>query len=263
MRSQDFANTLNTLDPFSNAASVYDEYAIVQKEAATLLHELTLHHIQHCEMPRAILDVGCGTGALTKLMRKAFPGARLWAVDLAPGMLDAITQADWIDSLTFPILGDGQQLHTLELSAEMPQLLVSNMCAQWFEDIEDAITQWVNHADYLSFSVMLDGSLTEWKQAHEQHALPCGLRPLPTPLQIESTLVGLKESGAIKRFDIQYKQLIERHPSGYSFAKRLKAIGANQPKEGHHPSYLRKVLKTLSQGCNANYELGFYWVEQA
>jgi len=35
-----------------------------------------------------ILDVGCGTGYLTKLLLDRWPDARITAIDIAPGMIE-------------------------------------------------------------------------------------------------------------------------------------------------------------------------------
>jgi ubiquinone/menaquinone biosynthesis C-methylase UbiE len=37
--------------------------------------------------PRQILDLGCGTGSMTFLLKQAFPGAAVTGLDLSPYML--------------------------------------------------------------------------------------------------------------------------------------------------------------------------------
>jgi hypothetical protein len=56
--------------------------------------------------------------------------------------------------------------------------------------------------------------------------------------------------------------LTEAHADGLAFARSLRAIGADQPREGHHPANLRPVLRQLQNGCEANYEIGFFCIER-
>ncbi|TRY16574.1 malonyl-[acyl-carrier protein] O-methyltransferase BioC, partial [Geobacillus sp. LEMMJ02] len=54
---------------FSERATTYDQFANVQKKMA---HEL-IKRIVH--PPKTILEIGCGTGYLTKLLHDAYPQA--------------------------------------------------------------------------------------------------------------------------------------------------------------------------------------------
>lgn len=68
---------------FERAASRYDAAAVVQREIADrLLARLDYMRIA----PRRILDLGCGTGYAIPLLRKRYPGAQLFGLDIAMAM---------------------------------------------------------------------------------------------------------------------------------------------------------------------------------
>ncbi|GAA3329015.1 hypothetical protein GCM10020331_075330 [Ectobacillus funiculus] len=48
-----------------------------------------------------ILEIGCGSGYLTQLLCKAFPKARILAIDLAPGMIDVAQERIQEERVTF------------------------------------------------------------------------------------------------------------------------------------------------------------------
>ncbi|MCL6586559.1 MAG: methyltransferase, partial [Anoxybacillus sp.] len=62
---------------FSERANTYDQFANVQKKMA---HELMA---RISRPPKTILEIGCGTGYLTKLLYDAYPHAQLTAIDIA------------------------------------------------------------------------------------------------------------------------------------------------------------------------------------
>lgn len=61
--------------------------------------------------PFRVLDVGCGTGLFASHLREAFPSARVWGVDLVPGML-AKGRDRWrrLAEHVTPVQGDSERL---------------------------------------------------------------------------------------------------------------------------------------------------------
>ena len=71
---------------FGRQAAKYDRYAAVQRRLAD---ELVRTLEQHPKNFDSILEIGCGTGYFTHLLRRAFPKARITALDLTPAILQA------------------------------------------------------------------------------------------------------------------------------------------------------------------------------
>lgn len=69
---------------FNNSASSYDDTAVVPHEIGVRLVE----QLQYLTMkPLMILDLGCGTGALSVYLKKKYPKAMIVGLDFALGML--------------------------------------------------------------------------------------------------------------------------------------------------------------------------------
>ena len=116
---------------FARAAAGYDAAAVLQQEiGARLMERLTLMRLE----PQRVLDLGCGAGRLTYLLRERYPRASLLGVDLTPAMLRvARASAPW----TWPwqarvswIAGDAERL---PLATGSCDLIVSNLMLQWCE----------------------------------------------------------------------------------------------------------------------------------
>jgi malonyl-CoA O-methyltransferase len=71
---------------FGRQAGRYDRYAIVQRRLADQLIQTLMQQAENFDR---ILEIGCGTGYLTYLLRRSFPRAQITAVDLAPEVLQA------------------------------------------------------------------------------------------------------------------------------------------------------------------------------
>lgn len=251
---------------FSLAAQQYEHHARVQRHVAAHLwnwaHSL-LQGDSSAFAPQACVDVGCGTGFLTDRMLKHYPQLPVHAVDMAPGMLAALQSKH----------PDNHQLHTHCLNGEtlsmehlwIPphSLLMSSMCAQWFDDLEGAVRRWLSVSNTVAFSVLLDGSFQVWKAAHEETGQTCGLRALPTAAQLEQLIHKLVDEGLVARSALHEKEFLDHHTDGLSFARSLRFIGADQPHATHQPVQLRKVIRALGGACTLNYHLGFYCLERA
>ncbi|MFT3966382.1 MAG: class I SAM-dependent methyltransferase, partial [Sphingobium sp.] len=76
-------------DAFGRAAASYDDAAAPQRQAAALVARLARRQRPGAlagEAPR-ILEIGCGTGILTRHIRAAWPIAELVVSDLSPDMV--------------------------------------------------------------------------------------------------------------------------------------------------------------------------------
>lgn len=110
---------------FERAAPSYDAAAVLQREIADrLLARLDLVRIA----PRAILDVGCGTGYCTRALRRRYRRARLTGLDIAPAMLArARRRARWFGRSRWV----GGDIESLPFAAGSFDLVLSSLALQW------------------------------------------------------------------------------------------------------------------------------------
>jgi malonyl-CoA O-methyltransferase len=120
---------------FSRAARQYDAAAVMQREVCTrMLERLDYIKLQ----PASVLDVGSGTGWGTRQLGERYPAAKIVALDIAIGMLQAAkAQTSWWKKLRA-----AQQQHavcadveTLPLAAGSVDLVWSNLAVQWCNDL--------------------------------------------------------------------------------------------------------------------------------
>lgn len=237
---------------FSEAAGNYEEAARIQAQAAVKfgawLAQLGL------ATPASIAEVGCGTGLFTRLLHARHPGAHLLATDLAPNMVERCrTNLPSNPNLQFMVC-DGRNASF----NPAPDWIVSTMCFQWFDPLLPVLEWHYANSRVLAFSILVSGSFAEWRAAHERAGLAPGLLSCPefdALRRICHTLSG----GQMHAHRIS---LNEQHPDGLSFARSLRAIGADLPQPGYQPANLRPVLRQMAKGTTANYEIGFFCLKK-
>lgn len=114
---------------FNQAAPHYETEARLQKEIAhRLLERLHSEPLQ----PQTVVDLGCGTGALTRELGKLYRKAHFYALDIAPAMLQQARQhaPRWFSRQHF-CCADARRLPLATASVD---LLVSNLMLQWCGD---------------------------------------------------------------------------------------------------------------------------------
>lgn len=237
---------------FSNAASRYEQSARIQQQAAAhfdaWLTGLSL------PAPARIAEIGCGTGLFTRLLHARHPDAALHATDLAPAMVEHCRRTfPTVENLQFSVC-DGRDAGF----APLPDWIVSAMCFQWFDPLLPVLQHHLAGSRMLAFSILLDGSFSAWRHAHNRLGLTPGLRSCP---DYDSLLQACRQLDAAK-VHAQHVSLIDTHANGQSFAHSLRAIGADLPRNGHHPVNLRPVFRQLTNGIAANYEIGFFCLER-
>lgn len=113
---------------FSRISGTYERVASVQRAASDVL--LDLLRIEESE---DVLDVGCGTGGITKRIRGLTRG-KVVGIDPSPGMIgEARKGAEGLD-VEFELKGAEEMEYQEEFD-----VIFSNSSFQWFEDPERAI----------------------------------------------------------------------------------------------------------------------------
>ena len=117
---------------FSRYAHLYDQYSDIQEKIGReLIGKVTSDGF------RNILELGCGTGNFTRLLRNKFRQARLKALDISPEMI-AICRRKLADEDLELVIGDAEKLN---LHGRF-DLIISNTTLQWFLDLEGALAKY-------------------------------------------------------------------------------------------------------------------------
>jgi malonyl-CoA O-methyltransferase len=133
---------MSPLDPnqvrraFARAAAGYEASAVLQREVETRLLERVAELAPN---PACVLDVGTGPGRASAWLKRRYPKAQVIALDAALPMLAlARRRASWWRPFRL-LAGDAAALPLAEHSVD---LLFSNLCIQWCEDLPALFDEW-------------------------------------------------------------------------------------------------------------------------
>lgn len=122
---------------FGRAAPQYAATAVLQKEVERRLLE-QLDYVEHA--PQRIVDLGAGPGRASAALKARWPKAQVVAIDLALPMLrEAKKQAGWLRPKFQRVNADAAALPLADGSVD---LLFSNLCIQWIEDLPALFGEW-------------------------------------------------------------------------------------------------------------------------
>jgi len=117
---------------FSKSAKYYDKYSLIQDLCASkLIRKLDQGSFEK------ILDIGCGTGNFTRLLRNRFCEAQITAVDISRQMIKVAKEKFSGERIEFARL-DGE---SLKLSEKF-DLITSNAAFQWFGNLKRALSRY-------------------------------------------------------------------------------------------------------------------------
>ncbi|MBB6175608.1 malonyl-CoA O-methyltransferase [Anoxybacillus tengchongensis] len=220
---------------FSERAKTYDQFANVQKKMA---HKLMMHIARP---PKTILEIGCGTGYLTKLLHDAYPHAKLTAVDIAPGMIETAKQRLGATSITWRC-ADVEEV----TFHETYDLIISNATFQWFTEPKQTIAKLVkqrNNGGQLLFSTFGNGTFHE---LHTSFAYALAKQHIHEPLRIGPSFPTFSEWLRMHAHARGHEQFeVEYFPSVRDFFLSLRHIGATNSTSGRYcqrPSVFKTMM---------------------
>lgn len=238
-------------DAFGAAAAHYDAYAGPQRLAATLVADLAQR--QRPDGVARILEIGCGTGFLTRDIQARWPGAELTATDISPGMLEQAAANGRVAGRFMTMDGEAPLF-----DGPWFDLILSSLAFQWFDDLEGGIARLarlLRPGGSLIFSTMGQGSFARWRAAHAACGLTSGVPDYPTLDALRAMLAGHADAFA---FDEDYPLTCN---GARGLIAHLKGIGAVVPSEGRKPlapSELRRVMAAFeADGGKDGYQILF------
>ena len=120
---------------FDRASESYEAAARLQAEvAAELLTRLDAFDFS----PGTVLDLGCGTGRVTRELKRRYPRALVIALDLAPGMLRAARRNQPMWRRFARVCADALRLPLRSASVD---IVFSSLMLQWCEPLDAALAE--------------------------------------------------------------------------------------------------------------------------
>jgi malonyl-CoA O-methyltransferase len=234
---------------FGRQAAQYDRYALVQRRLA---EELVRSLEQQSRTFAHILEIGCGTGYLTGLLRRAFPESRITALDLAPAAFEAArTRLAGAQGIEWRV-ADGEQTVPGRFD-----LITASSVFQWFGQPRQACRLYWEHlkpGGILAFATL--GPLTFRELAASfRHA---GSRfPEITPPEIPAQKFAagrdwadfLQQAG-FAGITWQEELWLEGYPDSWAFLKAVRGMGATSTR----PTFLsRRLLQAVVDHYEARF----------
>lgn len=227
---------------FNAAAHSYDSASDLQRMAAD---ELIRFADEMLDFPRDILDVGCGTGLVSRAAQARYPAARLFGLDAAPDMLaEAARQMPGLGLY----LGDAVSI----TMARKFDAIFSSMLLHWLPEPLTAIKRWrgwLKPRGRLFVAVPLQGSFSEWRKLCYTQNVADGLWAFPS--------AGFADAAACRS---ETKTFHLTYASATAFAKTLKRTGAHTPHTGHMPTptpTMRHLLVNAPRPMDVSVQVAF------
>jgi len=145
---------------FGRAATTYTQHAALQREVEDRLLERLEYYAGE---PTRVLDVGCGPGRGSEVLRKRFSSAQVIALDLALPMLRRV-RTGWRRPLA-RVCADARALPLPDTSIDV---LYSNLCVQWIDDLPALFGEFrrvLRPGGYLALSTFGQDTLHELRAA--------------------------------------------------------------------------------------------------
>ncbi|TLS68552.1 malonyl-ACP O-methyltransferase BioC [Mariprofundus erugo] len=211
---------------FSSASSTYDVHAVLQREIGDRL----LAHLDFIKIePKRILDIGCGTGYFTRLLRGRYKKAAIVAFDLSAAMLQQ-TRANHARRMPW----HGRHHHVGGDAAVLPfksgsfDLVCSNLAMQWVGDPQLMLAEMrrvLAPGGLMLFSTFGRRTLSELRQtlASIESERAGHVLPFPDVMSLGDALMKLPVELPVTDSDL----FTLTYPDVMALVRELKGLGAS------------------------------------
>lgn len=248
---------------FSAAAVTYDRFARVQQAVADRL----LRTLVAAPSPGRVLDIGCGTGFLTRRLADLWPEACVEGVDWASGMIDQARRHRDQDGRPLFTLADATTYEGSPSHVPYDQL-VSASSLQWMPPLDRTLMHvagLLRPGGHFAFAVMLDETLDEIRAA--EAAVVPGL-PKAVSLPSSSEMDAALAAAGLMSTDSFIDEHVVHAPSAAELLRELHDVGASGSLNAARPNLNRRQLRAFcdhyethfrdAEGVFATYRVGFF-----
>jgi malonyl-CoA O-methyltransferase len=237
---------------FARRGTTYDSHARIQQWMAV---ELLRGCRQALLGARRILEVGCGTGHVTELLRRANPHATLVALDLETSLLQRARRRLGRDVGVHFVAADGEAY-----TFGSYDLIVSNSVFQWFVRPGETLQNYyrmLRPGGSLAFAILGPATFQELTASFQQAAGNLSLAGPPAvpaaSFSGEETWRRFLTNAGFQEVALQREVCTETYPSVQEFLHALQATGATNPApRPFSPRLFRRMAAIYQQAYGRN-----------
>lgn len=194
-----------------------------------------------------ILEVGCGTGRLTRAIKALFPAARITAIDISQEMIHHARQQ---------VAGPEYRVMDAEAYLQSPDrtfdLVLSNATVQWFVDLESGMQRMA--AALSPGGLLALGTLGERTFQELADAFRCAYRN--NQLTAHNHVVPMKSANCLRRIlpeaEVVERDVVSHFTDVRAFLQSIRDAGAVNSQAGHK-SIPKAVFRDMSHYYKARY----------
>lgn len=236
---------------FNKAADRYDASCELQLKTGLTLIDLLKNH---CTNSNNIIDVGCGTGIITKELASAFQYKTFYAIDIADQLLAHAKEKLNKFNIHFE-LADYNDMHDIGMFFDV---IYANLSLHWSSNFNNTLTSMhtkLRKNGVLAFSIPLVGTFKEIKNycaintfyelaLIERHILDAGFNIIHTKTQ---------------EINFEFNNVLKA-------LRSIKSVGADYVAEENRDNINIAKLKNFIQSNNSsfklNYHIGYFIVKK-
>ncbi|MEY4768211.1 MAG: hypothetical protein RL637_850 [Pseudomonadota bacterium] len=233
---------------FNQAVNSYDGVADLQRNIAQQLSTLIISQ----PIPEIILELGCGSGLLTKQLLTYLPqNTQLIGLDIAENMLKHNRQQLAHSTIDY-LCADAE---FLPIKNQSINWIVSNLTVQWCQQLSETLIEFkriLKPKGRLLLSTFTENTLQElvsaWREVdYYQHV---------NHFHNISEWQQLLEAAGYQRIHLTKQSLLIPYPSVIDLLRELKALGANTVTHHRNPklitaTQLQQMIKAYSKNSSA------------